>query len=118
MDITITYRPFAGTVTAWNALDDIMSDLDREDIKRVYQDGNDDAWFVAMDTLNGHFHAITVLDCHGAGEGWNLFLSEHLNDDTITTIYNQITEWDTLTPQDSDTRTLVSASYKTTITVK
>ena len=84
MEINITYRPFAGTITAWNSLDDIMSDLDREDIERAYQDGNDEGWFVAMDTYNGHFHAITVLDCHGAGEGWNLFLTERLNDSAIS----------------------------------
>ncbi|MCG3770459.1 MAG: hypothetical protein JW384_01609 [Nitrosomonadaceae bacterium] len=117
MDINITYRPLTGTISAWNALDEIMSDLERKDIKRTYQDGNDEGWFVAMDTLKGHFHAIAVLDCHGAGGGWNLFLSEHLNDNTIRAIYNQITKWDKLTPQDADTRTKVSAHYNTTITV-
>lgn len=116
MDINITYRPFSGTIVAWNSLDDTMPEADRENIKRVYQDGDDDGWFVNMDTYNGKFHSITVLDNNGAGQGWNLFLSELLDDDIISVIYDQVTKWDSMTSRD-DFRTLMLAHYRTTVEV-
>jgi hypothetical protein len=116
MEINITYRPFSGTISAWNSLDDTMPEADRENIKRAYQDGNDDGWFVNMDTFNGKFHSITVLDSNGAGQGWNLFLSELLDDDTISVIYDQIAKWDATTPRD-DIGSLVLTYYRTTVSV-
>jgi hypothetical protein len=90
MEINITYRPFSGTISAWNMLDDTMSDSDRENIKRAYQDGNDDGWFVNMDTFNGKFHSITVLDSNG--------------------------KWDAMTPRD-DIKNLVLTHHRTTVSV-
>jgi hypothetical protein len=116
MNITITYRPFSGTISAWNTLDNTMPEADRENIKRVYQDGDDESWFVSMDTYNGQFHSVTVLDSSGAGQGWNLFLSALLNDDTIGVIYDQVTKWDSMTPRDNP-HSLVLAHYKTTVEV-
>lgn len=115
MEINITYRPLTGTISAWNSLDDIMSEADRNDIERIYQDGNDDGWFVTMDTYKGHFHSITVLDCHGAGAGWNLFLTERLNDSAISAIYEQVTKWETTTPSDMASRVLTH--YRATVSV-
>jgi hypothetical protein len=117
MDINIAYRPLTGTIKAWNTIDDIMSEAERKNLERTFDNENEEEWNLAIETRKGQFHAILVLDCHGAGRGWNLFLSERLNDETVSAIYNQITEWDTLIPQDADIRTKVSASYKTTITV-
>ena len=116
MEINITYRPFSGTISAWNMLDDTMSDSDRENIKRAYQDGNDDGWFVNMDTFDGKFHSITVLDSNGKGQGWNLFLSALLDDDTISVIYDQIAKWDAMTPRD-DIKNLVLTHHRTTVSV-
>lgn len=93
-----------------------MSDSDRENIKRAYQDGNDDGWFVNMDTFDGKFHSITVLDSNGKGQGWNLFLSELLDDDTISVIYDQIAKWDAMTPRD-DIKNLVLTHHRTTVSV-
>ena len=93
-----------------------MSDSDRENIKRAYQDGNDDGWFVNMDTFDGKFHSITVLDSNGKGQGWNLFLSELLDDDTISVIYDQIAKWDAMTPRD-DIKNLVLTHHRTTVRV-
>ena len=116
MEINITYRPFSGTISAWNMSDDTMSDSDRENIKRAYQDGNDDGWFVNMDTFDGKFHSITVLDSNGKGQGWNLFLSEQLDDYTISVIYDQIAKWDAMTPRD-DIKNLVLTHHRTTVSV-
>ena len=116
MEINITYRPFSGTISAWNMLDDTMSDSDRENIKRAYQDGNDDGWLVNMDTFDGKLHSITVLDSNGKGQGWNLFLSELLDDDTISVIYDQIAKWDAMTPRDA-IKNLVLTHHRTTVSV-
>lgn len=117
MEITLTYRPFTGTISAWDTLNDTLPENALGDIVTSFQDGSDEEWNITCATIAGKFHSFSVLDYEIAGAGWNLFLTEYLNDDTIATIANQIAQWRTLCPPDADIMTRIRARYSTTISV-
>lgn len=117
MEITLNYRPLTGTISAWDTLNDTLPENALGDIVTSFQDGSDEEWNITCATIAGKFHSFCVLDCEGAGAGWNLFLTEYLNDYLIGAIASQINEWRTLCPPDADLRTSLSARYSTTISV-
>jgi hypothetical protein len=117
MNLSITYKPFGGTIMVWDTINDIMSEESLNDIITKTVDGDEDNYFVALATLEGKFHYLQVLDCHGAGQHWNLWASEYLPDDIIVKVMNFVSECHAQYDEDADLRTKMLARHKTTVEV-
>jgi len=113
MNITISYRPLAGTIMVWDTLNDTMDENELTKIVVRKIDGDDDNYFVAVGTLHGQFHCLQVLDCHGQGQHWNLWASAYLSDSIINMVLAKVAEWDA-TPT---TQHPILVSHKVTVEV-
>ena len=98
MNITISYRPFSGTIAVWDTLNDTMDESELTNIVDRTIDGDDENYFVAIGTLHGAFHYLQVLDCHGQGQHWNLWASAYLPDSIISKVLELVAEWEKARP--------------------
>jgi hypothetical protein len=116
MKLNISYRPFSGTLMVWDAINDTMLGEDLTRIVTKTVDGDDENYHVALATLDSKFHYLQVLDCHGAGQHWNLWASECLPDDIINKVMELVTNW-YAEYNDDDLRVKVLAYHRAEVEV-
>lgn len=121
MDMTTTlklsYRPFSGNLSVWDIADDTMPESMLNERVTKHQDGDDDSYHVSFMTLDGRFHAMTVLDIRDAGQNWNLWASAYLPDEVIATIASIVDGWNGEYDENYDMIVPMLTCYKTTMEV-
>jgi len=114
----ITYRPFSGTLSVWDPIDDTLSEEMLAERGVHHQDGGDDDWYVSIMTLDGRFHALEVLDIRNLGQHWNLWASSYLTDEFITTISMLVDGWNAeYANSKDDLRVRLLTTHRTTVEV-
>lgn len=98
MDIRVTYRPFTGTISAYNTVDDTMSDYHRLMIEEVFRCPEDDDWWISLSKISNTFHHLVVIGSQtvGQGLGWTLFVSDLIDEKILTAISGTVDKWNTL----------------------
>ena len=115
--LKVTYRPFSGSLLVWDTADDTMPEEMLSERVNRHQDGDDESFHVSVMTLDGRFHALTVLDIRNAGRHWNLWASSYLTDEVITTIATLVDGWNGEYDENDDLRTKMLTHHKTTVEV-
>ena len=117
MKLNITYRPFTATLTVWDILNDVLPEETLAGIQRRYDDEDEEKYHIAIGTLDGEFHELMVVDCFGGGQGWNLWLTGLLPDETINTLVNLVAGWDAEHDKDDDVRTRMVICHRAQVEV-
>jgi hypothetical protein len=115
--LKVSYRPFSGTLSVWDIADDTMPESMLGERVDNHQDGDDENYFVSVMTLDGHFHALTVLDIRNAGQHWNLWASAYLPDEVIVTIADLVDGWNGQYEENYEMIIPMLTCYKTTVEV-
>jgi hypothetical protein len=117
MKLNISYRPFSGTLMVWDSLNDVLPENSLAEIVLTHVDGDKDNYFVAIGTLDGEFHELQVLDCHGAGQGWNLWVSGYLPDTVIGRVMELVANWYAEYNDNDDLRVKMLAYHRAEVEV-
>jgi hypothetical protein len=98
MEIKVVYRPFTGSINAWNTIDDSLSEHHRLMIEEVFRYPQGDDWYIRYTQYDKGFHNLQVIDCHtiGHGAGWNIFLAQYVGQEVIDVICGMIARCDAM----------------------